>query len=154
MRSRICRTGSASTFCSPTSTCPVSSTGSVSPNAPVLTLGDPDSLWTFIRTLVHRYRQMPELGWSTVEVLDHETPAVIAHVTRCDEWRMLVLHNLSGGTAPVSLRLDDAEGLVLHDALGRGDEQPVGGGGRVEVVLEPYEGKWLRVLAPGEEPFF
>ena len=114
---------------------------------------DPDSLWTFIRTLVRRYRQMPELGWSTVEVLDHDTPAVLAHVTRCDGWRMLALHNLSGDAATVSVRLQDAEGLVLHDVLSLGDEQPVGDGGAVEVVLEPYEGRWLRVLAPGEEPF-
>ncbi len=114
---------------------------------------DPDSLWTFIRTLVRRYRQMPELGWSTIEVLDHDAPAVLAHVTRCDGWRMLALHNLSGDAATVSVRLEDAEGLVLHDVLGPGDEQPVGDGGAVEVVLEPYEGRWLRVIPPGEEPF-
>ncbi len=114
---------------------------------------DPDSLWTFMRTLVHRYRQMPELGWSTVEVLEHGTPSVLAHVSHCDGWRMLALHNLAGEAATVSLRLDDADGRVLHDVLGTGAEIRVGDGGRVQAVLEPYEGRWLRVLAPGEEPF-
>ena len=114
---------------------------------------DPDSLWSFIRTLIRRYRQMPELGWSEVEVLDHETPAVLAHVARCDEWRMLAVHNLGAATATVDLRLDDADGLVLDDVLGAADQHPVGDGGRVRLVLEPYEGRWLRVLAPGQEPF-
>ncbi len=114
---------------------------------------DPDSLWTFIRTLVHRYRQMPELGWAAATVLDHDTPAVLAHVARAGGWRMLALHNLSGAAATVSVRLEDADGLVLHDVLARGEEQAVGERGLVEAVLEPYEARWLRVLAPGEEPF-
>ncbi len=29
-----------------------------------------------------------------VEVLDHDTPSVLAHVARCDDWRLLALHNL------------------------------------------------------------
>jgi trehalose synthase len=114
---------------------------------------DPESLWTFVRTLVHRYRQMPELGWSAATVLDHGTPAVLAHVAQAGDWRMLALHNLSRAAAPLSVRLEDADGLVLHDVLGGGEEQPVGEGGRVETVLEPYEARWLRVLRPGEEPF-
>jgi trehalose synthase len=113
---------------------------------------DPDSLWSFIRTLIHRYRQLPELGWSEVEVLDHDTPAVLAHVARTDGWRMLAVHNLSGTTETVTLHLDDAEGRVLHDVLGRGEETPLGDDGEVSLVLEPYEGMWWRVIAPGEEP--
>ena len=52
-----------------------------------------------------------------------------------------------------SVRRKQARNGEPHGALGRGDEQPVGDGGRVEVVLEPYEGRWLRVIAPGDEPF-
>ena len=43
---------------------------------------DPDSLWSFMRQLIRRYRQMPQIGWSDVEVLDHDVPAVLAHVCR------------------------------------------------------------------------
>ncbi|HEX6916617.1 MAG TPA: alpha-glucosidase C-terminal domain-containing protein, partial [Phycicoccus sp.] len=114
---------------------------------------DPDSMWSFIRTLVRRYRQMPELGWAEAEVLDHDTPAVLAHVARCDDWRMLAVHNLSGESVPVNLRLEDAEGLVLDDVLTDEEAMPVGPGGRVELVLEPYGFRWLRPVAPGEEPF-
>ena len=35
----------------------------------------PDSLWTFMRTVIRSYRQMPQIGWSDVEVLDHDHPA-------------------------------------------------------------------------------
>ena len=48
---------------------------------------DHDSFWWFMRNLIYRYRQMPEIGWSDVEVLDHDAPAVLAHVCRCDDWR-------------------------------------------------------------------
>ncbi|MBM6403362.1 alpha-amylase family protein [Phycicoccus sp. CSK15P-2] len=114
---------------------------------------DPGSLWSFIRTLVRRYRQMPELGWSTVQVLDHDTPAVLAHVAHADGWRMLAVHNLGSRAATVDLRLEDADGLVLSDVLGDTGEQPVGERGRVSLVLEPYEGRWLRLVEPGQEPF-
>ncbi|NHA67440.1 alpha-amylase family protein [Phycicoccus flavus] len=114
---------------------------------------DPGSLWSFVRTLIRRYRQMPELGWSSPQVLEHDTPAVLAHLACCDDWRMLAVHNLGPETAAVSLRLEDADGLVLHDVLGDGAEHPVGDGGAVELVLEPYEGRWLRLLRPGQEPF-
>ena len=50
---------------------------------------DPDSLWSFIRLLIRRYRQMPQIGWSDIEVLDHDVPAVLAHVCRADDWRLL-----------------------------------------------------------------
>ena len=74
-------------------------------------------------------------------------------MAHCDGWRMLALHNLGAGAVEVTVRLRDADGLVLHDVLERRDEQSVGRGGRVDVVLEPYEGRWLRVLEPGQEPF-
>ena len=68
--------------------------------------------------LVRRYRQMPQIGWSDVEVLDHDTPSVLAHVARCDDWRLLALHNLGAEDAEVSLRLGSVpEGSVLRDVL-------------------------------------
>jgi glycosidase len=32
---------------------------------------DPDSLWTFVRTLIQTYRECPELGWGDFRVLAH-----------------------------------------------------------------------------------
>ena len=87
---------------------------------------DPDSLWSFVRLLIRRYRQMPQIGWSDLEVLDHDVPAVLAHVCRRDEWSMLAVHNLGTDDAIVALDLGPvAEGSVLRDVLGSRPDQPV-----------------------------
>jgi len=117
---------------------------------------DPDSLWNHVRRLIRTYRQMPQIGWSTVEVLDHDQPAVLAHVCVCDDWRMVALHNLGPDTCTVTVTLDDVpEGAVLRDALGSAPagskDVPVTSGAPVELRVEGYAGRWLRVLRPGEE---
>ncbi len=68
---------------------------------------DRDSLWHHMRRLIRTYRQMPQIGWSTVEVLGHETPAVLAHVCHCDGWRLLSVHNVGPDTTTVTLTLDE-----------------------------------------------
>ena len=119
---------------------------------------DPDSLWNYMRRLIRTYRQMPQIGWSTAEVLDHDQPAVLAHVCRCDDWRMLAVHNLGPDTCTVTVTLDDVpEGAVLRDALrlasGAGEDVPISSGTPVELRLDGHAGRWLRLLAPGEECF-
>jgi glycosidase len=115
---------------------------------------DPDSLWAFLRTLIRRYRQMPQIGWSHVEVLEHDTPAVLAHVARCDDWRLLAVHNLAAEDTIVRLELGPvAEGSVLRDVLDGRDDQPLDPSGRVELRVSGHRGQWLRVLAPGEQAY-
>ena len=71
-----------------------------------------------IRLLIRRYRQMPQIGWSDIEVLDHDVPAVLAHVCRADDWRLLAVHNLGADDAIVTLDLGPVpEGSVLRDVL-------------------------------------
>ena len=41
---------------------------------------DHQSFCWFIRNLIYTYRQQPEIGWSTAEVLEQPNPAVLAHV--------------------------------------------------------------------------
>ena len=43
---------------------------------------DHESFWWFMRNLIYTYRQQPEIGWSTVEILKQPNPAVLAHVCR------------------------------------------------------------------------
>jgi trehalose synthase len=115
---------------------------------------DPDSLWSFVRQLIRRYRQMPQIGWSDVEVLDHEVPAVLAHVCRVDDWRLLALHNLGADDAIVTLELGSVpEGSVLRDVLDGRDDQPLDPSGRVELRVDGHQGQWLRVLVPGEQAY-
>jgi trehalose synthase len=115
---------------------------------------DPDSLWSFVRTLIRRYRQMPQIGWSEVDVLDHDVPAVLAHLCRVEDWRLLALHNLSTEDALVTLELGPVtEGSVLRDVLDGREDQPLDPSGRVEVRVDGHRGQWLRVLAPGEQAY-
>ncbi len=115
---------------------------------------DPDSLWAFVRTLIRRYRQMPQIGWSDVEVLDHDQSGVLAHVCRCDDWRLLAVHNLATEDAMVTLELGEvAEGSVLRDVLDGRDDVALDPSGRVELRVDGHRGQWLRVLAPGEQAY-
>ena len=115
---------------------------------------DPDSLWSFVRTLIRRYRQMPQIGWSDVEVLDHDTPSVLAHVARCDGWRLLALHNLAAEDAQVAVRLGKVpEGSVLRDVLDGAPDVELPPSGRVTLRVDGHRGLWLRVLAPGEQAY-
>ena len=126
---------------------------------------DPDSLLNFITRLAQRYRECPELGWGRCEVLDHKTPAVLAHRCTWEDAGMLALHNLSSEAVTLRLSLGDPpagpsrdgeptwEGVVLLGLLSSGD-LPEGGlgvaaDGGVEVPLDGYGFAWLRIQHPG-----
>ncbi|HSU74502.1 MAG TPA: alpha-amylase family protein [Terrabacter sp.] len=114
---------------------------------------DPDSLWWFIRHLARRYRQLPQSGWGTVEVLDHPVGAVLAHVSRCGDWLMLAVHNFGEEGAVVPLTIPDLpEGARLVDVLGTLPGVTPSPTGVVELALEPYAYRWLLVVRDGEEP--
>ncbi|MGH2217947.1 hypothetical protein, partial [Enterococcus faecalis] len=40
---------------------------------------DHDSLLSFMKLLIRRYRESPELGWGGFQVLDQPCPEVLAH---------------------------------------------------------------------------
>jgi trehalose synthase len=116
---------------------------------------DPQSLWWFVRQLIRRYRQAPQIGWSTVEVLDHPEVAVLAHVCREPSgWAMLGVHNFGADGALVPVQLGGVpDGSVLMDLVGpRGDrgERTDLRRGRAELQIEGYGFRWLHVLRPGE----
>ncbi len=60
---------------------------------------DPDSLLAFIRRLVQRYRESPELGWADFSVLDQPHRPVLAHACTWDDRRIVTVHNLGLGAA-------------------------------------------------------
>ncbi len=107
---------------------------------------DPDSLLNFITLLVRRYRESPELGWSEPRILDQPHRTVIAQDSRWQDRRLVTVHNLASERCTVPLRLEDCEpDCVLVDLLEDGrthlDDQ-----GRVEITLEGYGYRWLRVM--------
>jgi glycosidase len=110
---------------------------------------DPDSLLSFMTLLIRRYRACPELGWGAFEVLDQPDPAVLAHRSTWDDASTVAIHNLSPEATHVSLQLegcDDATRLIdlLVDGITHPDAR-----GRVELPLEGYGYRWLRVVPPG-----
>ena len=109
---------------------------------------DPDSLWNFIRLLVQRYRECPELGWGEVEILDQPHRQVLAHRCTWEAASIVALHNLSNDPVVVPIELPDAEAnWVLVDLLADGRCE-LDARGRAEVPLDGYGHRWLRVQRP------
>jgi glycosidase len=110
---------------------------------------DPDSLLSFMTLLARRYRECPELGWGTFEVLEQPAPSVLAHRSTWDDASIVALHNLSADAAHVSLRLEGCDADTrLVDLLVDGVTAP-DDTGRIELPLEGYGYRWLRVAQPG-----
>ena len=110
---------------------------------------DPDSLWHFMHRLIRAYRACPEFGWGAFEVLDQPNRSVLAHRCATDEAAVVAVHNL--GSEPVTLQLDVAPaGTDLVDLLDNLDVT-TDAKGMVEISLEAYGHRWLRVHA-GDRP--
>jgi trehalose synthase len=106
---------------------------------------DPDSLLSFMKLLILRYRESPELGWGSFEVIDQPYSHVLAHSCRWDDGRIVALHNLSPEPVSVPLTLDIDEDQRLVDLLHR-DRFEAG----AEIDLDGYGYRWLRVVRPDD----
>ncbi|HVK23887.1 MAG TPA: alpha-amylase family protein [Actinokineospora sp.] len=105
---------------------------------------DQDSLLAWIRQLIDRYRQCPELAWGEYTILDTAEPSVLAH--RCDiEGTVVVLHNLADRDVKPELTLD-VDGSSLEDII-TGARIPLAK--KLTVELGPYGCRWLRVVKAG-----
>jgi maltose alpha-D-glucosyltransferase/alpha-amylase len=101
---------------------------------------DPDSLLSWVKLLIERYRECPELAWGHCTVLDAGEPSVLAH--RCDiEGTVIAVHNLAGTEVTACLTLDGSR--ILDDLL-TGGHTAVPDDGRVALSLGPYGSGWLR----------
>ena len=115
---------------------------------------DHGSFWWFMRNLIYTYREQPETGWSNIEILKQPNRAVLAHVCREESgWAMAALHNFAADSCLVPIEIDDLPpGSILVDLLNDLTEIPLDAHGRVEIDLEPYGYRWLRVKRPEDEP--
>jgi glycosidase len=111
---------------------------------------DPDSLLAFLTALTHRYRDCPELGWGTFELIEQPHTCVLAHSVTWDDARLVALHNLSPGSVTVDFRLDDIEGSTRLVDLLDDDAPELKPDGQVTVALDGYAFRWLRVVDSGD----
>jgi trehalose synthase len=114
---------------------------------------DPDSLWSFVQRLISRYRQSPEIGWSSVEVLDPGDQRVLAHVCRKDEWSLVALHNFAAEPVEVTVEVPGLKrGTALVDLLtpGTPPRMETGARGRMTLLLPAHGYAWWRVVAEGD----
>jgi len=105
---------------------------------------DPESLHTFVRSLIRAYRECPELGWGTFSLLACEAPSVLAHQVVWEDRTLVVLHNLGGEPVTASVQLPSGEGPVeLFEPLGS-RTVTTDAKGKLKVKLPRYGGLWLR----------
>jgi glycosidase len=114
---------------------------------------DHRSFWWFMRNLIYTYRQQPEIGWSTADVLMQPNPAVLAHVCREKSgWAMVALHNFGADSCIVPIQLEGVpSGCTIVDLLDGLTEHELDSVGRVDVDLEGYGYRWLRLRRPEDE---
>jgi trehalose synthase len=111
---------------------------------------DPESLWTFVALLAQRYRECPELGWGDFRLLQQPHRQVLAHECSWTGGTIIALHNLGVEPLTVPLELgEQASGSRLVDLLAQGST-PMDGCGRVELDLDGYGYRWLRLDRPGD----
>jgi trehalose synthase len=108
---------------------------------------DPDSLLSFMKLLIRRYRESPELGWGGFEVLDHPCPEVLAHRCTWDDGSLVAVHNLCAEPRVVPLALEGCDSSHrLVDLLTTGST-PLTDKGTADISLDGYGYRWLRVVA-------
>jgi glycosidase len=109
---------------------------------------DDDSLLRFITLLIKRYRESPELGWADFKLLDQPHRHVLAHECAHDDRRLVALHNLAPTGCTVAFTLDGCDSSHhLVDLLHDDGDVGIDDRGRVEVTLEGYGYRWLRLMA-------
>jgi glycosidase len=108
---------------------------------------DPDSLLSFMKLLIRRYRESPELGWGKFTVLEHPCPEVLAHLTSWDDGSLVALHNMSAEPRTVPLTLEGCDSSHRLVDLLQSGEVGISDKGVVEIALEGYGYRWLRVVA-------
>jgi trehalose synthase len=108
---------------------------------------DPDSLLSFMKLLIRRYRECPELGWGGFRVLDQPHPSVLAHLREWEDGTMVAVHNLGPEPRTVPLVLDGCDATHRLADLLRDESTPLSDKGEAELQLEGYGFRWLRVVA-------
>lgn len=109
----------------------------------------PDSLLSWMQQAIRRRRETPEFGWGELRVYDSGEEAVMAHGCVWEESTVLAVHNFSPEPKVVAFDLDSqGADLVLDDLLEESATLDAERG-RLELKLDGYGHRWLRVRHTG-----
>jgi maltose alpha-D-glucosyltransferase/alpha-amylase len=104
------------------------------------------SLLNWMERLIRRRRECPELGWGNCTLLDGGDPAVLAHRVGWDDSAIVAVHSFVDEPRAVRLPVGEAEAAV--DLFENDELRPAGG--ELEVPLDAYGHRWLRLRRPGQ----
>ncbi|WP_350275487.1 alpha-amylase family protein [Kribbella sp. HUAS MG21] len=111
---------------------------------------DPDSLFNWMKLLIVRYRECPELSWGKCTVLETGVPSVFAHRSDYEGGTIVALHNFAPESAKVELAVaGSGVGVRAADLLPDGTAD-VDEDGVLSLDLAPYGCRWLRIVHPGD----
>jgi maltose alpha-D-glucosyltransferase/alpha-amylase len=111
---------------------------------------DPHSLLNTVERMIRLRKEHPEFGFGECTITDSADPAVFGIRASWQGNTTVAVHNLADRPTKIRLELPDDEASYMLDALGGGrfERRP---DGTVEVELEAYAFRWLRVRrGPGE----
>lgn len=110
---------------------------------------DPHSLLNWFERMIRLRKETPEIGWGEWTVLDTEArgPVVIRY-----DWQgatLVTVHNLGADSATIGLDLSDIAWNAARDLLS-GEVVAPTGDGRLDLEVERYGYRWLRLDVPGQ----
>jgi maltose alpha-D-glucosyltransferase/alpha-amylase len=117
---------------------------------------DPSSLLNWMERVIRRRREIPEIGWGRIQLLETGHDAVLAHGAQWRGRTFIGVHNLAA--APAAVRLDlspvgEPAEATVDDLL---DEAPptlqIDSSGRLELKLEGFGYRWLRLRTTAQQP--
>ena len=82
-------------------------------------------------------------------MLDQPHPQVLAHLSSWDDGALVAVHNLGAEPRTVPLVLADCDATHRLEDLLQDGSTPLADDGSVELALEGYGYRWLRVVAEG-----
>jgi trehalose synthase len=111
---------------------------------------EPGSLLNWFERLIRRRRETPEFGLGTWSVITTDEPAVLAHRCDWDASTVVAVHNLGAEPCRLAIPLDGIDDVAgAADLLDGTGEQPLDEP-VLDLTLEPYGYRWLRIRRAGQ----
>ncbi|MBV9580492.1 MAG: alpha-amylase family protein [Chloroflexi bacterium] len=104
---------------------------------------DSDSILNWTERAIRTRKECPEFGWGTLQLLETDNPAVLAHACTWNGRTVIAIHNFSRASCAVTVKWPHGTHDLLH-LFGRGVHEPQPASTRT-VDLDGYDYRWLRV---------